>query len=111
MAYRGAPAAEAPLPARALAPSRAESAFEASWALVDKGDYASAEAAFAAWLDVHGGAEAGRTGQAWFWLGHCREKLGRPDEARRAYRRVVESFPTSGAATRARQRLGELTPP
>jgi len=103
-------AGAAPL-ARTTAPGPAASAFEASWALLEQGKYTRAEASFAAWLDAHGDPATDRTGQAWFWLGYCREKLGRADEARRAYRTAAESFPASTAAARARKRLGQLPPP
>ena len=43
--------------------------------------------------------------EATFWLGYCREKLGRLDEAKILYSQCVQKYPRTAAAQQASRRL------
>ncbi len=51
-----------------------------------------------------------RSAEAAYWLGLCREKQGRPLEARELYERVIRDHGRQPAAKHARRRLEALAP-
>jgi hypothetical protein len=81
-------------------------------ALIDKLEYALAAPKL---QQVTGQFEsAGDTAHAaesMFWLGFCREKLHRDDQARQTYVTVIERFSESKPAEYAQQRLDAMNQP
>lgn len=51
-----------------------------------------------------------RAAEATFWLGYCREKLGRASEARALYGRVTTEYADQRAADQAKRRLTAMGP-
>jgi len=45
------------------------------------------------------------TAETTFWLGYCREKQGRANDAVHLYNKVIQQFPGTSAANMAKQRL------
>ena len=48
------------------------------------------------------------TAEGTFWLGYCREKQNRLEEAGECYRKVIEDFKDTPAAREAEERLNNL---
>lgn len=84
-----------------ISPARTQ--FEAAWKLLDEGQYARAEGAFADWLESHGSDP--QAPEAMFFLAYARQKQGR--DASAAYRQLIDRFPDSPSAAAARRRVGE----
>jgi TolA-binding protein len=88
-----------------------DGALDAAVALAVEGRYDEAAAQFSALMQRYDAAgDRARLAESLFWLGYCREKLGRPDEARDLYERVVRDHPAGPAARQAAERLGRLAP-
>jgi TolA-binding protein len=80
-------------------------------ALASKLDYDAAAVKFGEVLPrFEATGDDKRAAEAAYWLGFCREKQGRPLEARELYERVVGDYGRQPAARHARRRLEGLTP-
>ncbi len=86
-------------------------AFEEVWEMFNAGRFAQAEQALAVWVADHGQPDNPRTPKAMFLLGYCREKLDRPEAARRVYRQILGDHGQAAAAGLARDRLKRLGTP
>ena len=80
--------------------------------LIDKLEFDAAAAKFQQVIGQFDAAgDMVHTAEAMFWLGFCREKLDRDDQARQAYVTVIERFAGSTPAEYARQRLDAMNQP
>ena len=101
-------------PVRAVAVQRAapNGALDEAVALAADGRYDDAAERFASLIDEFRAAgDRAHLAEATFWLGFCREKQGRTDDARRLYLDVERSWPDEPAARPAAERLSLLAPP
>ena len=98
-----------PLPRKVPAAPALMEAYRQALDMVDKLEYAQAEPKLE---QVSGQFEAAgdmqHTAESLFWLGFCREKLHRDDQAREIYVTVIERFPGSKPAKYARTRLDAM---
>jgi len=86
-------------------------ALDMAVALITQTEYARAAAILEERMDEFESSDDPRlAAEGWFWLGYCREKQGKFDEARDNYMRVVELYPHGRAADQAKQRLVALRP-
>jgi len=101
------------LPARAVPHPRAEAADVAELneaiSLIYKLQYEQAAARLTGLTGrLEASGDATRAAEALFWLGYCREKQGRIDEAVQLYRRILQAYGDTPAARQASQRLWRL---
>lgn len=76
------------------------------------GEYAEAAAEFAELSERYRqSGDREHAAAAMFWLGFCRERQGRLEEAREIYEQVETRYPALPAADQARRRLQLLTEP
>jgi tetratricopeptide (TPR) repeat protein len=59
-------------------------------------------------VEYEAAPDARRAARCWFWLGYCREKQGRTDEARKHYQHVLDKYADETAGQQARRRLEGL---
>lgn len=88
----------------------AVSEFNRAVDMVDASQYAQAEGEFAENLPAF--EELGSIGYASrsrFWLGYCKERQQRIEDARREYDKLIETYPSTRAAKLARDRLNHLS--
>ena len=84
-------------------------AYREALALVDKLEYDPAEVKLekvSAQFDAAG--DPTHTAESMFWLGFCREKLHRDDQARQTYVTIIERFAGTKPARYARNRLDAM---
>ncbi len=75
------------------------------------GDYADAAARLVTLIPrLEARPDRRHAAAAVFWLGYCREKQRRPDEAAALYRRLTGEYADEPAARQAARRLGLLLP-
>lgn len=92
-----------------VADARGMGAYDAAVAMVDAGQYAKAEGAFAKLVGQFRQAwDVDRASKSWFWLGYCLEKRGAVEAAAGEYRKLMAEFPASQAARTAQGRLERM---
>jgi TolA-binding protein len=104
----------APEAARAAArPAKAAGdALADAVARVMEGRYEAAARELAALIaPLEASGDRRRAAEATFWLGFCREKQSRVDEAAELYGRVRSAYPLQPAARQAEQRRAKLPAP
>ncbi|MCY2926573.1 MAG: tetratricopeptide repeat protein [Planctomycetota bacterium] len=93
----------------AVAGAKAMAAYDAAVAMVDAGQYAKAEPAFAQLVGQFRQArDADRTSKSWFWMAYCLEKQGQGEAACGEYQRLLAEYPASQAAKVAQSRLERM---
>ena len=93
----------------AVAGARAMAAYDAAVAMVDAGQHAKAELAFAQLVgQFRQAGDADRTSKSWFWMAYCMEKQGQAEAAGGEYQKLVAEYPASQAAQVAQSRLERM---
>lgn len=92
--------------------ARAMAAYDSAMAMVDAGQYAKAEPAFAQLVgQFRQIGDADRTSKSWFWVAYCMEKQGDLSGSAGEYRKLADEFPASQAAQVAQGRLERMRMP
>ena len=87
-------------------------AYDAAVAMVDAGQHAKAEPAFAQLVgQFRQAGDADRTSKSWFWMAYCLEKQGQAEAACGEYQRLLAEYPASQAAKVAQSRLERMRAP
>jgi soluble lytic murein transglycosylase-like protein len=89
---------------------RADSQWRQGWVSYRARDFAAAEKSFASMAaTATRGSDTDGRAEALYWQGRSLEKLGRKDDARECFAKVIAEFPVGYYAAAAEKRLGRRT--